>query len=457
MDIHLATLLPHHPFWKPAVALGLLGIAAFAVRFLVQAILLHVLTPLLAGRHSGFISVLLNGKLLRREAQILPSLIVQLCVHFVPGLPQMLALAIQHIAAALTVLHIARALMALLDALLQHHEAARGATLSNTGSIKSWVQLGQLLIGLACAVVMLAALLNKSPVIVLSGLGAMSAVLMLVFKDTILSFTAGVQLSGNDMLRVGDWIEMPQVGADGDVIDIALNTVKVQNGDKTITTIPTWRLMSESYRNWRGMNESGGRRIKRTLQIDAGSVRFLDAQQMAHFSGFALLQDYMQEKRSAVDHANAEARAEMGQRGELVANQRRLTNIGTLRAYITAYLQAHPGIHQGMTLMVRALEPTPEGVPLELYCFTSTTAWTTYENTQGDIFDHLLAILPEFDLRLYQHPSGSDLRVGVAQVLAEVQLQPQPDPQLQPQAKAQPESESGLLPEPAPQAPRPFR
>ena len=233
MDIHLATLLPHHPFWKPAVALGLLGIAAFAVRFLVQAILLHVLTPLLAGRHSGFISVLLNGKLLRREAQILPSLIVQLCVHFVPGLPQMLALAIQHIAAALTVLHIARALMALLDALLQHHEAAREATLSNTSSIKSWVQLGQLLIGLACAVVMLAALLNKSPVIVLSGLGAMSAVLMLVFKDTILSFTAGVQLSGNDMLRVGDWIEMPQVGADGDVIDIALNTVKVQNGDKT--------------------------------------------------------------------------------------------------------------------------------------------------------------------------------------------------------------------------------
>ena len=202
----------------------------------------------------------------------------------------------------------------------------------------------------------------------------MSAVLMLVFKDTILSFTAGVQLSSNDMLRIGDWIEMPQVGADGDVIDIALHTVKVQNFDKTITTIPTWRLMSESYRNWRGMNESGGRRIKRTLQIDASSIRFLDAQQMAYFSGFALLQDYMQGKRSEVEHANAEARATLGERVELVANQRRLTNIGTLRAYIMAYLQAHPGIHQGMTLMVRALEPTPEGVPLELYCFTSTTA-----------------------------------------------------------------------------------
>ena len=411
MDIHLTTLLPHHPFWKPAVALALLGIAAFAVRFLVQAILLHVLTPLLAGRHSGFISVLLNGKLLRREAQILPSLIVQLCVHFVPGLPQMLALAIQHIAAALTVLHIARALMALLDALLQHHEAAREATLSNTSSIKSWVQLGQLLIGLACGVVMIAALLNKSPVIVLSGLGAMSAVLMLVFKDTILSFTAGVQLSGNDMLRVGDWIEMPQVGADGDVIDIALNTVKVQNGDKTITTIPTWRLVSESFKNWRGMRDSGGRRIKRQIIIDAGSIRFLSDAEIAELGKITLLSDYLREKSQAIQIARSIAENTLGSEcARVAANQRRLTNLGTFRAYVQAYLQAHADIRQDMSLLVRTLEPAAHGVPMELYCFTATTNWGDYEAIQSNIFDHLLAILPEFGLRPFQNPSGSDLQ-----------------------------------------------
>ena len=313
---------------------------------------------------------------------------------------------------------IVAALMAMLDALLflqSSYSRDKGdqASAHKVRSIKSYVQLGKLMLMLAGAIVAAAVLLDRSPLLVLSGLGAMSAVLMLVFKDTILSFTAGVQLSSNDMLRIGDWIEMPQVGADGDVIDIALHTVKVQNWDKTITTIPTWRLMSESYRNWRGMSESGGRRIKRTLQIDVTSVRFLNTEELANFSQFALLQDYMQAKRAAVEHTNTEARAVLGERVELIANQRRLTNIGTFRAYVTAYLEAHPDIHQDMTLMVRTLQPTAEGVSLEVYCFTTSTQWGLYESIQGDIFDHLLAVLPEFGLRLYQHPSGSDLREGV--------------------------------------------
>ena len=411
MDINLVALLPHHPFWKPAVALSLLGVAAFTVRFLVQAILLHVLSPLLAGRHAGFASVLLDSKLLRREAQILPSLIVQLSIHTVPGLPPVLATLIQHVAAALTVLHIARALMALLDAFLLRHEATRGTSQAYTSSIKSWVQLGQLLIGLACGVVMIAALLNKSPVIVLSGLGAMSAVLMLVFKDTILSFTAGVQLSGNDMLRVGDWIEMPQVGADGDVIDIALNTVKVQNSDKTITTIPTWRLVSESFRNWRGMRESGGRRIKRQIVIDAGSVRFLKDEESSELGKIALLSDYMREKNQAVQVARSIAESTLGsESAHIAANQRRLTNLGTFRAYVQAYLQASADIRQDMSLVVRTLEAGANGVPLEVYCFAATTNWADYETIQGNIFDHLLAILPEFGLRHFQAPSGADLQ-----------------------------------------------
>ena len=421
-------------------ALGLAGLmlAAFAARLLVVWAFAPTLRRLRLQARTWATEIMLNDSVLNRLGRLLPWLVIQAGVGHVPHLSPGFATVVGNVATAFIAINVVGAMMAMLDALLlqqQKYSQDKGdqASAHKVRSIKSYVQLGKLVLMFAGAIVAVAVLMDRSPLIVLSGLGAMSAVLMLVFKDTILSFTAGVQLSSNDMLRIGDWIEMPQVGADGDVIDIALHTVKVQNFDKTITTIPTWRLMSESYRNWRGMNESGGRRIKRTLQIDASSIRFLDAQQMAYFSGFELLQGYMRDKRSEVEHANAEARATLGDRVELVANQRRLTNLGTLRAYIMAYLQAHPGIHQGMTLMVRALEPTPEGVPLELYCFTSTTAWATYENTQGDIFDHLLAVLPEFGLRLYQHPSGNDLRTGVAQMVAEAQPQTQPQPQLQTQ------------------------
>jgi miniconductance mechanosensitive channel len=336
----------------------------------------------------------------------------------VPHLDSTFATVLGNVAVAFVAIQVARALMAMLDAVLQLQQAqgldGSQAAVQKARSIKSYVQLAKLMLMLAGVIVAVASLLDRSPMIVLSGLGAMSAVLMLVFKDTILSFTAGVLLSSNDMLRLGDWIEMPQVGADGDVVDIALHTVKVQNWDKTITTIPTWRLMSESYKNWRGMSESGGRRIKRTLRLDASSVRFLDEEEMTYFSRIGLLQSYMDAKMVSVREANAQARAELGEKAELLANQRRLTNIGTFRAYVEAYLRANPGVHKGMTLMVRSLEPTPEGVPLELYCFTATTAWVAYESVQGDIFDHLLAILPEFGLRLYQSPSGNDLRVSLA-------------------------------------------
>ena len=216
------------------------------------------------------------------------------------------------------------------------------------------------------------------------------------------------------MLRVGDWIEMPQLGADGAVVDIALHTVKVQNWDMTITTIPTWRLMSESFRNWRGMAESGGRRIKRTLRLDTGSVRFLESADVDRLSRIALLQPYLERKRREVDETNTTLVRSLGDLARQPANRRRLTNLGTFRAYVDAYLRQHPGIHQGMTLMVRAMEPSPEGVPLELYCFTNTTQWVAYEGIQSDLFDHLLAILPEFGLRLYQRPAGGDLQ----QVLA---------------------------------------
>jgi miniconductance mechanosensitive channel len=224
-----------------------------------------------------------------------------------------------------------------------------------------------------------------------------------------------MQLSGNDMLRVGDWIEMPQLNADGDVIDISLHTVKVQNWDHTITTIPTWRLINESFKNWRGMSESGGRRIKRSLYIDKTSVRFLGDAERKRMERFALLGDYLARKQAEIDAHNEKLRAS----GQDPVNARNVTNLGTFRAYVEAYLRAHPRIHhKGMTLMVRQLQPEPTGLPLQLYCFTTTTVWTEYEGIQADIFDHLFAILPEFGLRVFQQPTGSDIAAALQKAAA---------------------------------------
>jgi miniconductance mechanosensitive channel len=237
----------------------------------------------------------------------------------------------------------------------------------------------------------------------------MTAVLILVFKDTILSLVASVQLTSHDMIRVGDWIEMPSCNADGDVVDIALHTVKVQNWDKTITTIPTHKLIAESFKNWRGMSLSGGRRIKRNLHIDLSSIRFLTDAEIERFERFKLLEDYIAGKETEL----AEYNEAVGESEN--ANLRRLTNVGTFRAYVFNYLKHHPKIHDGMTLLVRQLQPGPQGLPLEIYAFTNVTDWSIYEDIQSDIFDHLMAIIGEFGLRVYQAPSGEDLTaIGAA-------------------------------------------
>ena len=395
--------------WAQAV-FGLAGLllVAWLVQWLLQLLLLRVGARLrLAVEARGLGAVLLDRAVLRRVAQIAPALLVLVAVRFVPHLPPLIVTVIENVAAALMVLFIARTLFKMLDVALHVHDRHGNAA----RSIKAYVQMGQLVVAIAAVVIMIAALADKSPLIVLSGFGAMSAVLMLVFQDTIKSFAAGMQIESADMLRVGDWIEVPQAGADGAVIDIALNTVKVQNWDKTIVTIPTWKLMSESFKNWRGMQESGGRRIKRTLMIDAGSIHFLSDEQIERLGHIKLIADYVKEKADAVKISRAMKLRELGEvLGRVPANQRRLTNIGTFRAYVQAYLKANSGIHPDMTLMVRMLQPTPEGVPLELYCFTNTTAWVDYETIQSDIFDHLLAILPEFGLRTFQAPGGADMR-----------------------------------------------
>ncbi len=271
--------------------------------------------------------------------------------------------------------------------------------------IKGYLQVGSIVIHLIAVILVLSVLMDQSPWLFLSGIGALTAVLLLIFRDTLLSLVASISLTGNDMIRVGDWIEMPNYGADGDVIDIALHTVKVQNFDKTITTIPTYQLLNSSFKNWRGMTRAGGRRIKRSLFIDISSIRFLDEGEIHRFENFALLKDYLSEKKDALDAHNLDQGIDPSYR----ANRRSLTNIGTFRAYVVRYLAQHAQIHQRMTRMVRQLPPGDAGLPIEVYCFTKTTNWGEYEDIQADIFDHLLAMLPEFGLRAFQNPAGSDI------------------------------------------------
>jgi miniconductance mechanosensitive channel len=271
--------------------------------------------------------------------------------------------------------------------------------------LKGFVQLVQIVVWIFGGVLIISAVLDRSPLLLLSGFGAMTAIVLLVFKDTNLSLVASVQLTAQDMVRVGDWIEMPQFGADGDVVDVQLHTVKVQNWDKTITTIPTHRLITDSFKNWRGMSQSGARRIKRAIYIDVSTIRMQTEDEVEHFTRFALLKGYIKDKEQELADYNAGLVTEV----DAEVNRRRLTNIGTFRAYAYNYLKNHPKVHKGMTLIVRQLGPGPEGLPLEIYCFTNTTEWAEYEDIQSDIFDHLLAIVPEFGLRLYQKPAGTDL------------------------------------------------
>lgn len=294
--------------------------------------------------------------------------------------------------------------MAINGALSAWQDIYASSPKAQTRSIKGYLELAKIIFWALCVILIISIMVNQSPLLMLSGLGALSAVLLLVFKDTLLSLVASTQMTSNDMLRIGDWIEMPQAGADGFVIDMALHTVKVQNWDKTVTTIPTYKLFSESYRNWRYMFESGGRRIKRTLRIDASTVRFLSEDEIAALRRFALLRDYLDGKRDEIAKSNRS----LGSLADLDVNRRRLTNLGTFRAYGLAYLKQQPEVRQDMMMLVRMMEPESQGIPVEVYCFANNTAWVEYERIQGNIFDHLVAILPEMSLRLYQAPAGSD-------------------------------------------------
>ena len=390
-------------FLSEAIGLSAVFALAALVYFVARWLLVRGAKRLAASTETHWDDELVRARVFSKIARIAPALVIFYGIGLPPGVPDALADFVRRVAVACMVVFGALALtgcLAAAERIYDSHQEYRQR------SIKSYVQVASLIVYLVTGLLVLSALMNRSPWIFVSGIGAATAVLLLVFRDTILSFVASIQIASNDMIRVGDWIEMPDLGADGDVIEVALHTVKVQNWDKTITTIPTHRLISESFKNWRGMSASGGRRIKRSVALDLQSVRFLTDDEVAGFEQWTLLREYIGKKRKELTEANASE----GRNSEVPADLRRLTNLGTLRAWIWATLRSHPDIHQnGYTLLVRQLPPGPQGVSIEVYCFANDTAWVRYEEIQADLFDRILAMIPEFGLRVYQQPAGSDL------------------------------------------------
>lgn len=392
------------PYAHEAASAAILAAVVLLVYVLTTKVVLRLVQRFVYRTEADWDDALEEGQVFRRLAYFPPAMAVFFGAAVYPGLDHPVGVILQRVAVGLMIAVGASSIGSVLTAanLIYSRDPENTAR-----PIKGYVQIIRVFLYLGALLLVVAALMDRSPWIFISGLGAMTAVLLLVFRDTLLSLVASIQLTGNDMVHVGDWIEMPKYGADGDVIDIALYTVKVQNWDKTITTIPTYALIQESFKNWRGMSLAGGRRIKRSFQVDVNSVHFLSAEDLAKLSGFALLAPYLEAKRDEIETHNAK------DGNESVADRRRLTNVGTFRAYIYAYLRAHPRVHQGMTLLVRQLQPGSEGLPIEVYCFTNTTEWAQYEDIQSDIFDHIFSIAPEFGIRVFQSPAGADIERAV--------------------------------------------
>lgn len=391
-----------NPFWATLIIAVLIALAAWIAQALTSRYLIELISRITRRTSEGWDSVLRGRQVLTRLSMAVPLLIVRAGLPLLPLLPAGVTDFLQRVLSAVIMIVIASAISAAVAAFGDLYERNPK---SRQRPIKSYLQGLIIVIYVLATVAAVASLLNRDPLLILSGIGAASAILLLVFQDTILSLVAGAQLTTNDLIRVGDWIEMPAFQADGDVVEVALNTVKVQNWDKTFTVIPAHVFLKNSFKNYRSMYEIG-RRIKRSILIDMSSIRFLTDAEIAELKRFSLLTDYIDGKLTDIGEWNAE---HDGAEADPV-NARRLTNLGTFRAYIENYLRADPRISNDLLFSIRQLEPNPNGLPLEVYCFTIDTGFVNFERTQADVFDHLLAIISEFDLRVAQKPTGYDMR-----------------------------------------------
>ncbi|MDA9819348.1 mechanosensitive ion channel family protein [Salibacteraceae bacterium] len=382
------------------LALFLLG---FVLNFIGKSVIVRIITRISVHTKSNWDDILVEKKVFERLANILPALAVALFsdlifadfVNLIPILKSGIEIFI--------IVIIISVIYSFLNAL---KDILQSSVIFKDKPINSYIQLMKIVIGIVAAILILSLMIGQSPLTVLTAMGALTAVIILVFKDTILGFVASIQLAANDMIRVGDWVTVSSYGADGDVIDISLNTVKVKNFDNTISTVPTYAFISNSVQNWRGMSESGGRRIKRALNIKISSIKFADEKLLEYLSKVSLIQEFIQHRQNEIETYNKDTNAAV----EVLINGRRMTNIGLFRNYIEYYLKAHPKINTDLTCMVRQLAPGPEGLPLEVYAFSSDKVWVNYERIMADIFDHLSATVQHFDLEIFEQPSGTDFR-----------------------------------------------
>jgi miniconductance mechanosensitive channel len=383
-----------------AIIVVIIVLTCILVNILSKNILLRILKKIIYHNKYHWDKIMYDRKVFSRLTNIAPGIIVYL---FSAAFPENIRVYIQQGCAIYICIISLFIVGSILDSV---DDIYRNYPISKVRPIKGLLQVVKIVFYIVVGIIVIGILMKQNPLYLIGGVGALAAVFSFVFKDSILGFIAGIQLTSNDMLRIGDWIEMTKYGADGDVIDITLNTVKVQNFDKTIVTIPAYALVSDSFKNWRGMTQFGGRRIKRSVIIDVNSICFCTPEMIEKFKKIDLLKDYISEKEAEMNQFNKKHSSE----DELDINKRQITNIGTFRIYIENYLKNNTQLHKGMPQLVRQLPQGENGLPLEIYAFTDDTKWENYERIQSDIFDHIFSIAEEFGLRIFQNPTGFDMQ-----------------------------------------------
>ncbi|HIA38995.1 MAG TPA: mechanosensitive ion channel [Planctomycetes bacterium] len=391
----------YQPLIDSALAVGALLLTAFIANFIAKKIMLRVIHKIAKRSKSTWDDDLIAQKVFDRLSHIAPALIIYLLSSAFIKDNEVIVAVLNRLSYA----YIAIVAAAVVDAFLSFAvvRAKKSPALADK-PVNSWVQVVKIMVWLFTVIVIIATLLDKSPWALLGGLGALTAVLMLVFKDSIMGLVASIQISALNLVRVGDWVEIPKYGTDGDVIEISLNTIRVQNWDKTISSVPTYALISDGFKNWRGMSESGGRRIKRSVRIDLNSIGFLSDSDFESLTKVQALAPYLSSRKSEINEWNTQQDVSSASN----INGRRLTNVGTFRAYLRSWLAANPAVHEDMTFLVRQLPSDEFGLPIEIYIFSKEQRWVQYEGIMADIFDHIFAVLPEFNLRAFQRPAGAD-------------------------------------------------
>lgn len=388
-------------FAKELVVLILVILLSTLVYAFVRRVLLKAMTRVSRKTSTKWDDAMMNRKVFRRFAYLAPALILYLAIPFLFQEMEV----VQNVLNAAIRIYIVFIVLLVVDSILSSFlDIYEGFTISKTKPIKGYIQIIKIFVFFIGGIIIIGELIGKTPTSLLTGLGALTAVLLFVFRDPILGFVGSIQLSANDLVRPGDWIAMPKHNADGIVTDINLTAVKVRNWDKTIASIPTYSLVSDSFQNWRGMQDSGGRRIKRSVRIDMNSIKFCTPQMMERFKRIHIITEYVEQKQEELQAHNIKNEIDE----DVLVNGRRLTNIGVFREYLKSYLKRHPKVKQDMTFLVRHLQPTEVGLPVEVYVFSAEQEWANYEEVQAHIFDHILAVVPQFDLRIFQNPTGSD-------------------------------------------------